>query len=62
MKAVVYEEYAPDDDFKRILQVKEIDEPKAKPDQVVFQVKAAGVNYNDIWGMRGTPIPVPLPH
>ena len=62
MKAVVYEEYAPDDDFKRILQVKEIDEPKAKPNQVVFQVRAAALNYNDIWGMRGTPIPVPLPH
>jgi len=62
MKAVVYEEYAPDDDFKRILKVKEIDEPKPKPNQVVFQVKAAALNYNDIWGMRGTPIPVPLPH
>ena len=46
MKAVVYEEYAPDDDFKRILQVKEIDEPKPKPNQVVFQVKAAALRHS----------------
>ena len=55
MKAVVYEEYAPDDDFKRILQVKDVEEPKPKPNEVVFQVKAAALNYNDIWGMRGIP-------
>lgn len=62
VKAVVYEEYAPDDDFERILKVKEIDEPKPNSDEVVFKVKAAALNYNDIWGMRGVPIPVPLPH
>ena len=69
MKAVVYEEYCkktedgkPDDDFQKILQVKEIDDPKPKPDEVVFKVKAAALNYNDIWGMRGEPVPVPLPH
>jgi NADPH:quinone reductase-like Zn-dependent oxidoreductase len=62
MKAVVYEEYAPDDDFKRILQVKDVEDPKPKPNEVVFQVKAAALNYNDIWGMRGNPIPVVLPH
>jgi NADPH:quinone reductase-like Zn-dependent oxidoreductase len=62
VKAVVYEEYAPDDDFKRILKVKEIEEPKPKHDEVVFRVVAAALNYNDIWGMRGVPIPVPLPH
>jgi len=69
MKAVVYEEYCkktedgkPDDDYQKILQVKEIDDPKPKPDEVVFKVKAAALNYNDIWGMRGEPVPVPLPH
>ena len=62
MKAVVYEEYAADDDFRQILKVKDVDEPKPKPNEVVFQVKAAALNYNDIWGMRGAPIPVPLPH
>jgi NADPH:quinone reductase-like Zn-dependent oxidoreductase len=62
MKALVYEEYAPDDNFKRILKVKDISEPKPKPDEVVFKVKAAALNYNDIWGMRGQPVAVPLPH
>ena len=62
MKAVVYNEYAPDDNFAKILKVQDIDEPKPKADEVVFKVKAAALNYNDIWGMRGTPIPVQLPH
>ena len=38
MKAVVYEEYAPDDDYGKILKVKDVDEPKPKPNEVVFQV------------------------
>jgi alcohol dehydrogenase len=62
MKALVYEEYAPDDDYKRILKLKEIPEPKPKPNEVVFKVKAAGLNYDDIWGMRGKPIQIPMPH
>ncbi|MEK6870979.1 MAG: zinc-binding dehydrogenase [Thermoproteota archaeon] len=62
MKAVVYEEYAPDDNFAKILKVKEISDPKPKADEVVFKVKATALNYNDIWGMRGAPVPVPLPH
>ncbi len=62
MKALVYEEYAPDDNYERILKIKDIAEPKPKPDEVVFKVKAAALNYNDIWGMRGQPVPVPLPH
>jgi len=62
MKAVVYEEYAQNDDYKKILKVKDIPEPKPKPNEVVFKVKAAALNYNDLWGMRGQPIPVPLPH
>lgn len=62
MKAVVYEEYAPDDNYAKILKVKEIPDPKPKADEVVFKVKATALNYNDIWGMRGAPVPVPLPH
>ncbi|MDC8453569.1 MAG: alcohol dehydrogenase catalytic domain-containing protein, partial [Candidatus Nitrosotalea sp.] len=62
MRAVVYESYAPNDDYKSILKVKEIDEPKAKPNEVIIKVKVAACNYNDIWGMRGKPVPVPLPH
>jgi alcohol dehydrogenase len=62
MKAVVYEEYAPDDDFKKILKVKDVDDPKPKSNEIVLKLKAAALNYNDLWGMRGQPIPVPLPH
>jgi NADPH:quinone reductase-like Zn-dependent oxidoreductase len=62
MKALVYEEYAPDNDFQRILKIKDIDEPKPKSNEVVFKVKAAALNYDDIWGMRGKPIEIPMPH
>lgn len=62
MKGLVYEEYAPDDNYSKILKVKEVPDPKPKSNEVVFKVKAAALNYNDIWGMRGKPVPVPLPH
>ena len=62
MKAVVYNEYAPDDNYAKILKVQDIDDPKPKSDEVVFSVKSAALNYNDIWGMRGVPVAVPLPH
>ena len=62
MKAVVYNEYAPDDNYAKILKVQDIDEPKPKADEVIFSNKASALNYNDIWGMRGVPVAVPLPH
>ncbi len=62
MKGLVFEEYAPDNDFQKILKVKDVDDPKPKSNEVIFKVKAAALNYNDIWGMRGNPIPVQLPH
>lgn len=62
MKALVYEEYAPDNDFKKILKIKDIDDPKPKSNEVIFKVKATALNYDDIWGMRGKPIEIPMPH
>lgn len=62
MKALVYDEYATDDDYSKILKIKDIPEPVPKPSEVVFRVKAAALNYDDIWGMRGKPLAVPLPH
>ncbi len=62
MKALVYEEYAPDDDYGKILKVKDVDDPTPKPNEVVFKVHVAGLNYDDIWGMRGKPIKIPMPH
>jgi len=62
VKALVYEEYAPDDDYKKILKVKDVPEPKPKSNEVVFKVIVAGLNHDDIWGMRGKPIQIPMPH
>ncbi|MEX0862876.1 zinc-binding dehydrogenase [Nitrosopumilus sp.] len=62
MKALVYDEYTTDDDFSKILKIKEIPEPEPKSNEVVFKVKAAALNYDDIWGMRGKPLAIPLPH
>ena len=62
MRALVYEKYTTDDDFSKILSIKDIPEPTPKSNEVVFRVKAAALNYDDIWGMRGKPLAVPLPH
>lgn len=62
MKALVYEEYAPDDDYSKILRIKEVPDPIPKPNEVVFKVEFAGLNHDDIWGMRGKPLQIPLPH
>lgn len=62
MKALVYEQYTTDDDFAKILNIREIEEPTAGPNDVIFRVKAASLNYDDIWGMRGKPIKIPMPH
>ena len=62
MKALVYDEYTGDDDFSKILRIKDLPVPEPRANEVVFQVKAAALNYDDIWGMRGKPLAVPLPH
>ena len=62
MKALVYEKYAENNDFASILKLKDIPEPNVKSNEVLFRVKAAALNYDDIWGMRGKPLAVPLPH
>lgn len=62
MRALVYDRYAEDDDFASILSVRDIDPPRARPGEVVFRVRAAALNHDDIWGMRGRPIGVPMPH
>ncbi len=58
MKALVFDEYGGYD----VLQWKDTEDPKAGPNDVVIEVKATAVNYNDIWGRRGAPQEVPLPH
>ncbi len=62
MKALVYDRYTLDDDFSKILKIQDISEPKPRANEVVFRVKSAALNYDDIWGMRGKPLAIPLPH
>lgn len=62
MRALVYDKYCVDDDFAGILEIRDVPDPVPGPGEVVFRVKAAALNYDDIWGMRGKPLAVPLPH
>jgi NADPH:quinone reductase-like Zn-dependent oxidoreductase len=62
MKALVYDEYTTNDDFSKILKIKNLPNPEPRSDEVVFKVMSAGLNYDDIWGMRGKPLAIPLPH
>ena len=59
MKAIVFEEHGEVDK----LQYKEIPEPKVGPNEVLFKIRAAGCNYNDIWARRGLPgMEIIMPH
>src|SRR4051794_10328683 len=41
------------------MQVEEVATPKVeKPDDVIVQVMAAGINYNNVWAALGTPVDV----
>jgi len=60
VEALVFEEYVPDNNYSKILKIKEINEPKPKSTEVVFKVKAATLNYDDIWGIRGKPIEISI--
>ena len=62
MRALVYDEYTTDDDFSKILKIKNIPIPEPRSNEVVFKVISAACNYDDIWGMRGKPLAIPLPH
>ena len=46
MKAVVYTEYGPPD----VLQLKEVDTPAPRDNEILIRVYAASVNIGDIWG------------
>src|SRR5262245_30388801 len=45
-------------DPRKAFQVEEIDVPPLKPHEVLIGVMAAGINYNNVWAARGTPIDV----
>ncbi|RME81560.1 MAG: crotonyl-CoA carboxylase/reductase, partial [Caldilineae bacterium] len=45
-------------DPRTAFQIEEIDVPELKPHEVLIAVMAAGINYNNVWAARGTPIDV----
>jgi NADPH:quinone reductase-like Zn-dependent oxidoreductase len=56
MKAIVYTEYGPPD----VLQLKEVEKPTPKDNEVLIKVHAASVNYSDWAFVRGEPFMVRL--
>jgi NADPH:quinone reductase-like Zn-dependent oxidoreductase len=54
MKAVVHDRYGSPD----VLDVRDIDKPAVKADQVLVRVHAAGLHVGDCFGVRGVPFPV----
>lgn len=60
MKAAVYHEH--NKDPRKVVKIEEIEIPKIKHNQVLIKVEAASYNYNDLWGIWGEPIKIPLPH
>jgi NADPH:quinone reductase-like Zn-dependent oxidoreductase len=57
MKAIVYTQYGPP---QEVLQLKEVEQPAPKDEQVLVQVHAASVNYGDWSLVRGKPFLVRL--
>jgi len=49
MKAVIYTEYGPPD----VLQIKEVEKPTHKDDEVLVKVRASSVNPAEWYGMTG---------
>jgi len=56
MKAIVYTEYGPPE----VLQLKEVEKPTAKADEVLVNVQAVSVNPFEWHHLRGTPFPLRL--
>ena len=56
MKGIVYTEYGPPE----VLQLKEVNKPTPKEDEVLVRVHAASVNYSDWSFLRGKPFLVRL--
>jgi len=60
MKAAVYREHSKDP--TQVVKIEDIDTPKPKANEVLIKVEAASYNYNDLWGIWGEPIKIPMPH
>jgi len=60
LKAAVYREHSKDP--RQVVKIEDIDTPKPKANEVLIRVEAASYNYNDLWGIWGEPIKIPMPH
>src|SRR5918912_2559211 len=60
MKAAVYRQHHRDP--RQAVKIEDIDTPKPKGNEVLIKVEAAAYNYNDLWGIWGEPIKIPMPH
>ena len=60
MKAAVYREHS--EDQRQVVKIEDIDAPKPESSEVLIEVEAASYNYNDLWGIWGKPIKIPMPH
>jgi len=56
----VYREHS--EDPRQVVKIEDIDAPKPKSSEVLIEVEAASYNYNDLWGIWGKPIKIPMPH
>jgi len=54
MKAIVYEKYGPPD----VLQLKEIEKPVPKENEVLIKVRAASITFGDLAAVKGEPFMV----
>jgi alcohol dehydrogenase len=60
LKAAVYREHSKDP--RQVVKIEDIDTPKPKSNSVLIRIEAASYNYNDLWGIWGQPIKIPMPH
>ncbi len=59
MKAVVFDEHGD----PNVLEYRDVEEPEIGPTEVKLQVRAIGMNRNDLWAREGLPgMRFPLPH
>ncbi|HEX6379446.1 MAG TPA: zinc-binding dehydrogenase, partial [Nitrososphaeraceae archaeon] len=60
MKAAVYRDHSKDP--RQVVKIEDIDIPEPNSNGVLIKVEAASYNYNDLWGIWGEPIKIPMPH
>ncbi|HKX82501.1 MAG TPA: zinc-binding dehydrogenase [Nitrososphaera sp.] len=60
MKAAVYREHSKDP--REVVKIEDVDTPTPGSSEVLIKVEAAAYNYNDLWGIWGEPIKIPMPH